>query len=232
MRGARSAEDGVTLLELLLVLAILAMIAGVAVEAFRVGGRAWEKGERRAEEQQRLRVLYTTMARDVAAVQPVVATMEGKRVLAFQGKPDRLMLFTAPDGQADLPFSTMVRGVAYFVEPGKGLSIRESYPLVEGNVSFEPKEGRVRLVDPQAVRIRFRYLAPSQDKVSPPQWVEEWEPREVPKHVRVRFRPALGELPMAVEVTVMREEDGEPEVSAGKRQAATFLLPIQVGRRF
>ena len=223
-----SAEKGLTLLELLVALGILALLAVLAVEAFRVGGRAWDNGERRAEEQQRLRILYGRLARDLASVQPVTAEVGQNRVLAFQGKPDRLMFFSGPDGESLLPLGGMTRGLAYFVEPGKGLLVRESYPLVEGVASFEPKEALLRVLDPRVRSIRFRYLVVENEDEGVANWVEEWDSPEVPAAAGRIAATILSKLPRAVEVTMLLGR-GDPRVEDGSTQTMTFRFPIRVG---
>ncbi len=232
MRRDARAESGLTLLELLVVLTIMGVLALLAVEAFRIGGRAWERGEQRAEEQQRLRVLYATLARDLASLQPATMTVQAKTLLAFQGKADRLTFFSAPDGEGPEPFNAMVRGVAYFVEPGRGLLFQESYPLVEGAVSFEPKEARLRVLDPRVESVRFRYyVLEEEDKEegqSVPKWVDEWEPSEPQPARGVRTVP--GGIPLAVEITVTLANSGE-RAAITRPQAVTLYFPIRVGRR-
>ncbi|MFN3476708.1 MAG: hypothetical protein ACK4Z6_04025, partial [Candidatus Methylomirabilales bacterium] len=109
--------------------------------------------------------------------------------------------------------------------------------LVEGKVSLEPR-GEVKVLDPKAIRIRFRYLAPPSEEENPPRWVEAWDPREAPgeiprgiggasliQHPASSIQHPTSGLPLAVEVTVaLQEEQGEREQS--------FLFPIHVGRRF
>lgn len=223
-------NKGLTLLELLITLTIMAFLGVIALEAFRLGSRSWERGEGRAEREQRIRVIYGTLAQELASLQPITALVDGKQVLAFQGKSDRILFYSGPDGHRAFPYSAMIRSLAYFVEPGKGLLVQEGYPLVEGEVFLEPR-GEVKILDPKAVQIRFRYLVPpSPGEKDSPRWVEAWDPLQVPGEVprgigeaSLIQHPTSG-LPLAVEVTVtVREEREEQELS--------FLLPIHVGRR-
>ena len=225
-----SSNKGLTLLELLIALIILSVIGIIALEAFRLGSRSWERGEKLAEREQRIRVIYGTLAQELASLQPITALVDGKRVMAFQGRSDRILFYSAPDGHRAFPYSAMIRSLAYFVEPGKGLVIQESYPLVEGEVSLDSR-GEVKVLDPQATRIRFHYLAPPSPGEGDPRWIEAWDPLEAPGETpaAVRFQgvgqQGMGGLPLAVEVTVaIGEERGERELS--------FLFPIHVGRRF
>ena len=238
-RAARRGQRGVTLLEVTITLAIVSMLGLVVLLAFRLAGRAWESGEKRAEAEQRIRILYGTLAERLASIHPVTAQVDGKPVLAFQGMGDRIFFYSAPDGQGPLPQSAMVSGQAYFVEPGKGLVVQESYPLVEGRVSIDPR-GSLKVLDPKVTRLRFRYLAPPSPGETDPRWVETWDANDAARVSQVPMgvqgqrpgqrggaarpaSPAEAGLPLAVELTVgVGEERGERELG--------ILVPIRVGR--
>jgi len=232
-------QHGVTLLELVITLTIVSFLALIAVQAFQLGSRSWERGEKRAEAEQRFRVVSAILAQQLASLHPARALVDGKPVLAFQGMSDRIFFYSAPDGQGPLPYSAMVRGQAYFVEPGKGLVVQESYPLVEGDVSLEPR-GVLHVVEPAVTRVEFRYLSPPAQGETDPRWVEAWDPRagsgetqtgagnqSKPQAQQVRSGPGSpppeARLPLAVEVTVVvQAEQGERQVG--------LILPIYVGR--
>lgn len=230
---------GVTLLELTITLTIISMLALIALQAFRIGSRSWEKGEQRAEVEQRIRVLSGILAQRLASIHAAMAKVDGKAVLAFQGRPDWIFFYSAPDGQGPLPQSAMVRGQAFFVGAGRGLIVQEAYPLVEGEVFLDPR-GSLTVLEPRVVRIKFRYLSPPPPGETDPRWVETWDPRDASTEAqappgvqgqgsgqRGTAAPAApspeGRLPLAVEMTLAVAEDrGEREIG--------LLLPIRVGR--
>jgi len=240
-RAARQGQRGVTLLELTITLTIVSVLGLIVLQAFRLGSRAWENGEKRAEAEQRIRILYGTLAQRLASIHPVTAQVDGKPVLAFQGMADRIFFYSAPDGQGALPQSAMITGQAYFVEPGKGLVVRENYPLVEGQVSLDPRGG-FTVLDPKVIRLRFRYLAPPSPGETDPRWVESWDLRDASNVSQVSVgvqgqgpgrrgaggrpsSPAEGDLPLAVELTLAVGVDrGEREIG--------IVVPIRVGRTF
>ncbi len=233
----RYGEMGLTLLEVVIALTLLSMMSIIAVEAFRLGSRAWDKQQREVETEQRIRVVYEVLAQEVASVKPVTTIVDGKQVVAFQGREDMLFFYSLPDAYRAFPYSGMIRSLSYFVERGQGLVVQENYPLVEGEVSLSPG-GKVRIVDPQVTRIRFRYLRPREDDENEMYWVKVWDPLELtginrrPVMVRSRsqqrsqtLRPRkISRLPLAVEVTLAIAEKR-------KEQELTFLLPIHIGRR-
>ena len=225
-------QRGLTLLELLITLLILCMIGVIVVEAFRLVSRSWEKGERFAETEQRVRVVYGTLVQDLATVRPIAALIGGKPVVAFRGTEDRIVFHAAPDRYQALPYGAMVRSLAYFVEPGTGLVVQESYPLIEGRVSVDAR-GTVKVIEPKATRINLRYLVPPPlGERQPLRWVGAW-PVEAARATPVvpqlgmigtAASPSASGLPFAVEVTVALAE-------AGVEREWSFVVPIQVGRR-
>ena len=230
-RPARRYGRGVTLLEVTITLTIASLLALIVLQAFRLGSRSWERGERRADAEQRIRALSGILAQRLASLRPTTATVDGKPVLAFQGRSDRIFFYSAPDGQGPLPYAAMVKGQALFVEPGRGLIVQESYPLVEGEVFLDPRGG-LTVLEPKAIRINFRYLSPPAPGETLPRWVEAWDPREVARESRGPGQPGAaggaasppeGRLPLAVELLLaVREERGEREIG--------LLVPIHVGR--
>jgi len=226
---------GVTLLELVITLTILSLIGVIGLQAFRLGSRSWQKGEERAEAEQRIRVVYSMMAQALASFVPAMAMLDRRQVLAFQGGPEWIFFHTAPAGHGPLPYGAMVRSVAFSVEPGTGLVVQESYPLAEGEVSLQPR-GPIQILDPQVTGLKFRYLAPPASEDQEAQWVETWDPNEgkaeTPAAVASRrtsrlgpaaAAPATSRLPLAIEVTLLRAEGrGEREVG--------FVVPVRLGR--
>ncbi|HSB73892.1 MAG TPA: hypothetical protein VLH58_04640 [Candidatus Methylomirabilis sp.] len=228
-----------TLLELTITLTLISLLALIVLQAFRIGSRSWEKGEQRAEVEQRIRVLSGILAQRLASIHAAMAKVDGKAVLAFQGRPDRIFFYSAPDGQGPLPQSAMVRGQAFFVRAGEGLVVQESYPLVEGEVFLESR-GRLTVLEPRVTRITFRYLSPPPPGETAPRWVEAWDPRDASSESQASGgvqaqRPGApgaagsaaplpeGRLPLAVGMTLtVQEERAEREIG--------LLLPIRVGR--
>jgi len=225
MRTVATRQDGFTLLELLIALVILAMMAAIGLEAFRLASRSWERGERRAAAEQRVRVIQGALAGDLGALEPVTLVVEGKRVVDFVGRPDRVVFHSAPVAYRPWPYGAMVRRVSYFVEPGTGLVVHEAYPLAE-------RASATRLLDRAVVRIGFRYLAPPAQGESAWPWRPTWTPREIgaPSALELQLQGravdasvSTGTLPLAVEITIALDDEG-------RVHDLTLLVPIHVGR--
>lgn len=225
MGSAARGERGFTLLEVLVALVIVAMMATIGLDAFRLSSRAWEHGERRAEAEQRVRVIQGTLSRDLGSLEPVTVVVAGRHVMDFVGQPDRLVFYSSPVSYRPLPYGAMVRRVSYAVARGAGLVVHEAYPLAD-------TAGAARALEPAVTRIAFRYLAPPAPGGKDPQWVRTWEPREVGGADGVALRlqgrtvgdaVSTGYLPLAVEMTLTLED-------AGTMRELSLLVPIHVGR--
>jgi len=64
----RETNKGFTLLELLISLTILSVIVVIIFGGFRIGIRAWEKGERDVETRQRQRIVLDLIKRQIASI--------------------------------------------------------------------------------------------------------------------------------------------------------------------
>lgn len=222
----RSSEGGFTLIEVTVGLTICAVMAVIVLEATRVGSRAWDKVERRAEADQRSRVTHDLLTHELSRVEPVLIKIEGRRVAGFRGGPDRLMFYGAPDVAALEPYSGMMRRVSFGVEPERGLVLREGWPLVDGQVGLEVSGGG-RVLDPRVTAIRFRYLAPPTKEVGHSHWITDWDPLErmmSSLKVPVGSKTSVGGLlPLAIEITITFTEGPELRMQQ-------FLFPVRVGR--
>jgi hypothetical protein len=226
----------VTLLELVVTLTILAVVGGIALQAFRLGSRSWTTGERRADRGQRARVLAGLLGQELASLAPVDAgTMP-----VIRGGSDWIQFHSSATGQGPLPFSAMARSVAYYVQPANGLVVEESHPLAADGLAFGSRS-TPRVIDPSVIRVHFRYLARKNLTDEDAQWAATWNSEEHEEHLGAsamtpmvggRSRQAadhgapsdaVGEVPLAVEVTIVREDGSGGHTSS-------FVFPIRVGR--
>ncbi len=246
--------SGFTLLELLISMTILTLIFVAILGAIRVGSKSWEGGELRAEENQRTRTLFDSLARELTMLYPlrIPAQDVTKDVIVFRGKSDSLEFATLPQSYGAAPFSHMIRIVRYSVESEQGLISTESYPLVGPATAFATQEGRAKGLDERVTEVRFRYLVPEgrpEDNL-PAQWRDSWDPSQDQQVIGIGLTPEPGpratfsltsgssggrhqlqgsdRLPMAVEITL--------RIRQARQQGIRELIlpplafPVQVGR--
>lgn len=156
-----TAAAGFTLLEVLVVAAILGLLAVTMLAGLRNGVHSWQKGERVAEESQRHRSLCEVLRREISGAFPHMVRAEGRTTVAFEGDHESLSLVTsAPPVTLREPFVGL-RAVTLLVDRDpvtaeRGLVLREAIPRPE-NV-FDPDLAQTVMLDNRVRRIEFRYL--------------------------------------------------------------------------
>jgi hypothetical protein len=221
---------------------ILALIFVTVLGAIRVGSKSWESGEQRAEENQRTRTLFDTMALELTMVYPLRVKDQDRDVIAFRGKSDSLSFATLPLSYGAEPFSHMMRVVTYSVSPigdwsplnairswaspaasihwrdARGLDARVSTPASGTWCRRETEEKLPHMAD---------YWDPSQDDAGAASLLSAASARVAcPGFSGLR---GSDRLPLAVEITLtIRQEKG---IQGGRELVLPPLVfPVHVGR--
>ena len=202
---ARCDSRGFTLLELLISMTILALITLLVFGAFRMGIRAWERGERNIDAHQRERIVLDLITRQIASIP--VDTIQGIEAFALKG--DLKSIAFASDIHL-VPGNTFgMVSVVYRVEEaedgGEILSLSEKNVVLMGeDDDMESDEYFTELI--RGASITFEYLKSYEDEEST-EWQETWDPED-----------ETG-FPRSVRVILTREDDG-PSITAIARIVA------------
>lgn len=202
---AHGDSRGFTLLELLISMTILSLITLLVLGAFRMGIRAWERGERDIDAHQRERIVLDLITRQIASIP--VDTVQGIEGLALKG--DRKSLAFVSDIHL-VPGNTF--GMVYAIyrveeaeDDGEILSLSEKNVALMGeDDDMDSDDLFTELI--RGASIVFDYLKKYGDD-EPPEWQETWDPEEEK------------EFPRAVRVTLTRGDEG-PSITAIARIAA------------
>jgi prepilin-type N-terminal cleavage/methylation domain-containing protein len=191
-RGRRRArQNGFTLLELVIALAIVGVLLVIAFGGLRVAIGAWTRGEDRAESQGHTRGLTQVIGRAVGAAYPYRGALGegvGEQRLLFTGSEGQLELVTTaapfPSG-VPAAFTAVVIAIEEDPQFGRGLVVRQRVlpnrePFSKADVVFR---------DPTVQGLEIRYLAEQIDWVSA--WDAEAEQR-LPSAVAIRFSVSRG----------------------------------------
>lgn len=171
----RRSWRGVTLVELLVAISLMALVGGAAVAALAGGVRVWERAVALGSHRQAALIAFDRLRRDVQNARRFEA-------LVFEGTYDQLAFAAVePDAsEADAP--PELGRLGYFLDPRRQILCRSFVPyrLVK----------RVRLRDRcQAVlegvtQVRFAFFGPDPER-SETRWVERWRSPDLPTGIRI-----------------------------------------------
>ena len=200
--GFTSNPSGFTLLELLISLTIMGVILVIIFGSLRIGARAWEKGEADVEAQQREKMVFDLVKRQIASVCAREIEHEENDAYLFQGD-ERSVEFMSQLPAVPTTRTGMVYvkyGINETREGGKALALYEQdvVSMRSEGISENPDETDFYTLIPNASFIEFDYLKrPEEDGISP-EWQRVWDPE------------SDGGLPMAVRMTFQRDKDTLP----------------------
>jgi general secretion pathway protein J len=197
---ARLRNGGFTLLELLLAMAITAIIMVLIFGTMRIGIRAWERGDRDVDQQQRLRIALEMMTHQLNALTRIDGWNGSGQPVCLDGTQHRIAFVSrmALDPARQLG----VVQVRYEVETsGGGVDLRViEAPLAMAfefpDVDAPATQGLTLMRDMHD--ITFHYLVPSNSGQAP-EWSDRWE-----------ASGASEELPLAIRVQVTDRPDRPP----------------------
>jgi general secretion pathway protein J len=202
MHGKQSGVSGFTLLELLISVAITALIVTLVMGALRVGIQAWEKGERQVETSQRVRSVLDIFSRQISSIHVKKLTDAEEMPFCIKGSHKTIEFLSDVSMLPELQYSVVY--VKYVVEEkadGNETLSFVNLPLLlldmkEGGDVVVSPTAFVELI-PAAHLISFEYLKP----LSPEGdllWQEAWE-------------PTIDEgLPLAIRLTVQGNKKDPP----------------------
>jgi general secretion pathway protein J len=184
----RQTKMGFTLIELILAITILSMIALIIGSGFRLGIKAWEKGETEALETQRLRALSGLISQSVKSAYPYQMKIDEKRVIVFEGDANSILFVTS---LAD-PSKGGFKWVRYSYNDGIFVF---SEGILPDKDFMEKTTENEEVIDSNIGEIKFEYLPSADDE-----WRDVWNLGDgLPVAVRVKiayFQPFLITIPM------------------------------------
>lgn len=188
---ARRREAGLTLIELVVAMTVLAAIAGLTTGALGFGIRGAEVVEARADRDNRLRLAQALVRRQLGAARPVRWLRDRRDVAAFEGTPEAVAFI------AVMPARTGAAGlyqVRLALEDGRLVMIRRVTSGETQGFDFRRGAERVVLADGLA-GLEFAYFGPDRARQTP-KWHDRWIERDaLPRLVRLAAAGADGHWP-------------------------------------
>ena len=203
VRSRPSHDRGFTLIEIILALSTLAVVVLLATAALRIGLRAWEAGQRRADLQQESRALVELIADALAGATPyrVRQGLSTERVVLFEGEPDEVRFVTnAPPLMLEAPAAPF-HAVVLGRKADDALRLVER--LVPADEPFAP--GPERVLSRSVTRFTLAY----RDEAGA--WQERWD------------ADAAGGLPTAVRF--------ELRVGSAGQAVPGVVVPLPLGKQ-
>jgi len=208
--AAPDARRGFTLLELVISLAILAMIAGSVAAGIRLAAASIERGEAATRDAARLRAAVGIVERTLMSADPLPIPVGDNTTAFFVGAEKSVRFLTA--GAPAAAHGGGLRLLSFFERTGgdgNGIAMATATPFrPEGAERWEGTE-TARILVPGAEELVFSYSA-GPTKEGAWEWVPSWDLKET------------GRLPAAVRV-----EFSVPS-SSGPRKTA-FVVPVPAG---
>ncbi len=217
-----SNRRGFTLVEVVLSLAIVAMVVAAVFAVLRLAHRAEQKGSARTEANQRVLILSDRLTWLIAGAYPLSLpdSEDESESLLFEGESDSVAFVTTSldtysDSPADRPGLKYVR----IVLAPEGLVVEERM------FYMQEAEPDVFVLEPNATSLEIEYL--EQDSESgETEWVGNWDPetREyMPLAVNVRIVLKLDGRDVSVPPMIIR-------LPAGGELGVPIPFPAQVAR--
>ena len=203
MRRLRDAA-GLTLIEVLIAITILAAIVVLMASALRVGARAWEAGEKRAAAQQELRAIVELLTDALSGAFPYQGRVgEGEeRGILFVGEDDEVRFVTSlPPLFLEAPAVPFHAVTLRYVADDRELRVTER--LVPNDEPFGEDPHMVLSRGIETLRFEYR-----DDEGN---WQDRWE----------RNRNAL---PVTIKVELTVRDPGRGE------RSVVFMVPVLMGK--
>ena len=210
----RNANKGFTLLELLISLTILGVIVVIIFGAFRIGVRAWEKGEKDVESRQRQRIVLDLIKRQLASICLREVKDANQQALLLKGDNKSIEFVSYIPMVPGNQFGTVY--VKYMVKPEDG-GEREKLVFWEKNIVLLNKETDMNDLHeddffelfPRVQSIVFEYLKGRTDEETW-QWQQTWDQtidEGFPRAIRVILMEDIERAPIYVIARIELEAD-------------------------
>jgi len=199
----RCKERGFTLIELLIALTILAVVIVVIFGSFRMGVRAWEKGERDIEERQKQRIVLNLIRRQLGSICTEKILTDNGKTFRLVGDEEKIAFVSHTPVLPSSKYGTVY--VTYEIGSGddneKVLYLYEkSAVLLKGKVPEYPDEDEWHTLIGGFHEITFEYL--KEDKKDDyAEWQESWDSEQddgFPKAIRLALKAQENTAPLFI----------------------------------
>ncbi|MBI4690673.1 MAG: hypothetical protein HY754_10480 [Nitrospirae bacterium] len=176
------------MIELIIAIALSAVIVAILLVAMRLGYRSQEKSIWRDEGSQKMRIICDRITWLLRGAYPYLVSKPEGKTIYFSGRSYSVGFVTTSvdphtPGIEDRPGLKWVQIFSDY----EGLKVREKIYFSED--VFDNIGGNIYLIDPSVDRIEFEYFDVNR-KEKTEKWVYEWDPKDkdyIPAAVKVRI---------------------------------------------
>ena len=188
--------SGFTLLELLISMTLLVLIVVITMGAMRMGYRSVAAGEKKMEDQERLRTALSMIDAQIQSQVPLTYEEEGNSKSYFRGDARALRFSTNYSIWGGQRGFVIVEYKVEVDDSGKDvLHISEQIPGVEG-------QWNAWLIGADKISFDYFYQNPIEEEGT---WLETLSEDTLPDKVRIRMARKAGNVSLALPVRVKRE---------------------------
>lgn len=191
-RSMRGADRGFTLIEVVLALAIFAVMGAILYGAFSLGHRAVEKTQAKFERNQRGRALDDLLGTYVRSAYPYRSSPQDQAVW-FDGEFDKVTFVSAYSQSMGGRGMARIRIFADRDEAGNGvLKLEELLPVRAETDAQALGQSQAVVLAEEVERIRLAYLDVSGEQEK---WEERWdgkERRSLPRAIKMTYEDRQG----------------------------------------
>lgn len=239
-------QDAFTLMEILIAIAVVAMLAIGMAAGLSAAIKAWESGEKNLEMYQTKRIVTDRLRTEISNAVNIRGQQEDsdKYEMIFSGDKDSLSFLTTSHALSSPDMPMALKESSIYVEPGVGLVIREA--MFSTTEFFNKAAGFVYVLDPTVSDIEFAYYyvprrsrsLVSEDDIEG-EWLSQWGPEHIEiiesfseeegggdEASRMQQREVTMQLPLAVEVLVTSVN----ELTGQKTDWQPIIIPLKEAR--
>lgn len=188
-RPPAQGQDGFTLLELLVSLALLALLVAGLAPSLRIGSQAWDLVAHNASEDAEMQTAQEFIRHSIASTYPAAFIDEdGHRHLAFAGAADSLAMVTPMPAYLGLGGLQVIR-IGLTAREGRRDLTAIWAPLRAETQTLDPGDEAQSATLTQGIsELEIRYYG-RESASEPPSWFETWEGHAgLPLLVRLRMK--------------------------------------------
>ena len=178
-------------MEMLVAIALFALVSAAVASALHRVGRSWEVGTRHIEQINEMRRTHELLRRWLTSARWVSSMVEGKRIDHFSGAADELRF--AIEAPRHLPMSGWQRvGILLMDEDGRRILRLRYRPLFASRLQHDSSGEQVVDLASGLGSARFEYYGQTTQR-GPKVWSEQWRQRQhLPELVRLRVSSSTG----------------------------------------